>query len=316
MLELDTARNRQLGIAMVSVTTLCFAALDSSAKWLVMVLPVFQVVWLRFVTHSLLGILVLTPKYGWALPHWPAAAATAAGTDAGSNDCADFWALQYLQLDVTGAIQFSVPILIAVISARLLGERLDARRWIAILVGFAGVLLIVRPGSQGFHPAIILSLINAVLYALLNMLTRRLAATELPATTQLWSALGAAVLLTPFGLMHWTPPQDAITWILVLAMGALDSLGPPDGDAGASVCIGRCAGTVSVPADHLHDAVRLVAVRPRARCGRHWRGIGCRGQRVSAVSGVSALNLRPSGSSQAAGRSIAPGACVAAGAGA
>lgn len=226
MLELDTARNRQLGIAMVSVTTLCFAALDSSAKWLVMVLPVFQVVWLRFVTHSLLGILVLTPKYGWALyrtgqPRLQLLRALMQAVMTALN----FWALQYLQLDVTGAIQFSVPILIAVISARLLGERLDARRWIAILVGFAGVLLIVRPGSQGFHPAIILSLLNAVLYALFNMLTRRLAATELPATTQLWSALGAAILLTPFGLMHWTPPQDAIAWILVLAMGAFGGLG-------------------------------------------------------------------------------------------
>ena len=185
MLELDTARNRQLGIAMVSVTTLCFAALDSSAKWLVMVLPVFQVVWLRFVTHSLLGILVLTPKYGWALyrtgqPRLQLLRALMQAVMTALN----FWALQYLQLDVTGAIQFSVPILIAVISARLLGERLDARRWIAILVGFAGVLLIVRPGSQGFHPAIILSLLNAVLYALFNMLTRRLAATQLPATKQ------------------------------------------------------------------------------------------------------------------------------------
>lgn len=226
MLELDTPRNRQLGIAMVSVTTLCFAALDSSAKWLVMVLPVFQVVWLRFVTHSVLGILVLTPKYGWALyrtrqPRLQLLRALMQAVMTGLN----FWALQYLQLDVTGAIQFSVPILIAVISAQLLGERLDARRWIAILVGFAGVLLIVRPGSQGFHPAIILSLINAVLYALFNMLTRRLAATELAATTQLWSALGAAVLLTPFGLMAWTPPQDAITWFLVLAMGAFGGLG-------------------------------------------------------------------------------------------
>jgi drug/metabolite transporter (DMT)-like permease len=226
MLEQDTPHNRRLGIAMVSVTTLCFAALDSSAKWLVMVLPVFQVVWLRFVTHSLIGILVLTPKYGWALyrtgqPRLQLLRALMQAVMTGLN----FWALQYLQLDVTGAIQFSVPILIAVISAKLLGERLDARRWIAILVGFAGVLLIVRPGSQGFHPAILLSLINAVLYALFNMLTRRLAATELPATTQLWSALGAAILLTPFGLMNWTPPSDAITWILVLSMGAFGGLG-------------------------------------------------------------------------------------------
>lgn len=226
MLEQDTPHNRRLGIAMVSVTTLCFAALDSSAKWLVLVLPVFQVVWLRFVTHSLIGMLVLTPKYGWALyrtgqPRLQALRALMQAVMTGLN----FWALQYLQLDVTGAIQFSVPILIAVISAKLLGERLDARRWIAILVGFAGVLLIVRPGSQGFHPAIILSLINAVLYALFNMLTRRLAATELPATTQLWSALGAAILLTPFGLMNWTPPSDTVTWILVLSMGAFGGLG-------------------------------------------------------------------------------------------
>jgi drug/metabolite transporter (DMT)-like permease len=226
MLEQDTPHNRRLGIAMVSVTTLCFAALDGSAKWLVMVLPVFQVVWLRFVTHSLIGILVLTPKYGWALyrtgqPRLQLLRALMQAVMTGLN----FWALQYLQLDVTGAIQFSVPILIAVISAKLLGERLDARRWIAILVGFAGVLLIVRPGSQGFHPAIILSLINAVLYALFNMLTRRLAATELPATTQLWSALGAAILLTPFGLMNWTPPSDTVTWILVLSMGAFGGLG-------------------------------------------------------------------------------------------
>jgi drug/metabolite transporter (DMT)-like permease len=226
MLEQDTPHNRRLGIAMVSVTTLCFAALDSSAKWLVMVLPVFQVVWLRFVTHSLIGMLVLTPKYGWALyrtgqPRLQLLRALMQAVMTGLN----FWALQYLQLDVTGAIQFSVPILIAVISAKLLGERLDARRWIAILVGFAGVLLIVRPGSQGFHPAIILSLINAVLYALFNMLTRRLAATELPATTQLWSAMGAAVLLTPFGIMNWTPPQDAVSWFLVLSMGVFGGLG-------------------------------------------------------------------------------------------
>jgi drug/metabolite transporter (DMT)-like permease len=191
-----------------------------------MVLPVFQVVWLRFVTHSLIGMLVLTPKYGWALyrtgqPRLQLLRALMQAVMTGLN----FWALQYLQLDVTGAIQFSVPILIAVISAKLLGERLDARRWIAILVGFAGVLLIVRPGSQGFHPAIILSLINAVLYALFNMLTRRLAATELPATTQLWSAMGAAVLLTPFGIMNWTPPQDAVSWFLVLSMGVFGGLG-------------------------------------------------------------------------------------------
>ena len=226
MLELDSARNRQLGIAMVSVTTLCFAALDGTAKWLVLALPVFQVVWLRFVTHTLLAMVALTPRYGWALyrPKLLRLQLLRSLMQAVMT-ALNFWALQYLQLDVTGAIQFSVPILIAIISARLLGERLDVRRWIAILVGFAGVLLIVRPGSQGFHPAILLSLANAGLSALFNLLTRRLAATELPATTQLWSAGGAALMLTPFGLLQWTSPQDLLTWILVLSMGLFGGVG-------------------------------------------------------------------------------------------
>lgn len=226
MLELDTARNRQLGIAMVSVTTLCFAALDGTAKWLVLALPVFQVVWLRFVTHTVLAVVVLTPRYGLTLfrPKLLRLQLLRALMQAVMT-ALNFWALQYLQLDVTGAIQFSVPILIAVISARLLDERIDARRWVAILVGFAGVLLIVRPWSQGFHPAIVLSLLNAVLYALFNMLTRRMAAVELPATTQLWSAGGAAVLLAPLGLLQWTTPQDTVTWILVLSMGVYGGIG-------------------------------------------------------------------------------------------
>ena len=226
MLKLDSARNRRLGIAMVCVATLCFSALDTTAKWLVLSLPVFQVVWLRFLTHSLLGLALLAPRYGMRLvrvqqPKLQALRALMLAVLTGLN----FWALRYLQLDVTAAIQFSVPIMIALISARWLGERLDARSWIAIVLGFGGVLLIVRPGSQAFHPAIVLSILNAVLYAAFNLLTRRLAATELPAATQLLSAIGATVLLTPLGLLEWKTPEDWLSWMLVLSMGLVGGLG-------------------------------------------------------------------------------------------
>ena len=211
---------------MVCATTLCFTALDTTAKWLVVGLPVFQVVWLRFLTHSLLGVVFLAPRYGKRLflvnqPRLQLLRAAMLGTLTGLN----FWALRYLQLDVTASIQFSVPILIALISAKWLGERLDGRRWIAILAGFAGVLLIVRPGSHEFHPAIVLSLLNAVLYAVFNLLTRRLAATELPAATQLLSAIGATVLLTPFGLLSWQTPASAWTWLLIVSMGLYGGIG-------------------------------------------------------------------------------------------
>ena len=226
MLQLDNARNRKLGIVLVSLTTLCFAALDANAKWLVQHLPVLEVVWLRFLTHAILTSALLAPRYGMAMfrVNQPALQLLRALMLAAMT-ALNFFALQYLQLAETGAIQFSVPILIALISARWLGERLDARRWLAILAGFCGVLLIVRPGTHGFQPAIFLSLMNAVLYAAFNLLTRRLAATESPAATQLMSAIGATLLLAPLALAQWQAPPSWQVWGLILFSGFCGGMG-------------------------------------------------------------------------------------------
>ena len=161
MLHLDNADNRRIGIVLVTLTTLCFATLDACAKWLVQGLPVLQVVWLRFLFHVLLASALLAPRYGLELVrvrNWKLQALRAAML--GTMTALNFWALQYLQLAETGAIQFSVPLLIALLSAWWLGERLDARRWLAIVAGFVGVLLVIRPGSQAFHPAILLSVMQ------------------------------------------------------------------------------------------------------------------------------------------------------------
>jgi drug/metabolite transporter (DMT)-like permease len=216
MLKADSARNRLLGIGLVSITFACFAVLDTTAKWLVRSLPVLEVVWLRFVGHVLFTALLLAPRYGMRLLR---------GLMLFSMTGLNFWALQYLQLAETGAVQFAVPILIALFGAWLLGERLDAPRWIAIGVGFAGVLLIVRPGTGGFHPAILLAIGNAVLYALFNLLTRRLAATDRPEATQFVSALSAAVLLTPVGLAVWQAPASLAEWLLIGVLGLSGGIG-------------------------------------------------------------------------------------------
>jgi drug/metabolite transporter (DMT)-like permease len=226
MLHTDDARHRRIGIALVSVATLCFAALDTAAKWLVQSLPVIEVVWLRFVTHVVLMGLLLAPTAGRALVRMhslrlQALRAAMLASMTGLN----FWALQYLQLAETGALQFSVPILIALLSAWWLGEKLDARRWLAVLAGFAGVLLVIRPGSQAFHPAILLSALNAVLYAAFNLLTRRMAATETPESMQWLSAAGAALVLAPFALAVWQWPADATTWALIAVTGLAGGIG-------------------------------------------------------------------------------------------
>jgi drug/metabolite transporter (DMT)-like permease len=226
VLKPDTPRNRLLGIAFVSCTFMCFAVLDTTAKWLVQSLPVLQVVWLRFVGHVAFTGLLLGPRHGRAL--WRTAhprLQLLRGVMLFAMTGLNFWALRWLQLAETGAVQFAVPILIALLGAWWLGERLDRGRWAAILVGFAGVLVIVRPGAATFHPAILLALGNAVIYAAFNLLTRRLAASDAPEATQFLSALAAAVLLAPFGVAAWRAPADAGDWALLALLGVAGGLG-------------------------------------------------------------------------------------------
>ena len=226
MLHLDSARGRRIGIGLVTLTTICFATLDASAKWLLQSLPVLEVVWLRFFAHTLITSALLGPVYGRDMlrmqrPRLQVLRALMLASMTALN----FWALQYLQLAETAAIQFSVPLMIALFSAWFLGEHLDWRRWAAIVAGFAGVLLVIRPGTQAFHPAILLSVLNAILYALFNLLTRRMAASESPAATQLMSAFGASIVLAPFALANWKTPEDALSWGLVAVCGLFGGLG-------------------------------------------------------------------------------------------
>lgn len=225
-LRADDAANRRIGIGLVTLATLCFAALDAVAKWLVASLPVAEVVWLRFVTHVGWMVLLLGPGLGWGLlrmasPRLQLLRGTMLVAMTGLN----FVALQHLQLAETGAIQFSVPILIALLSAWWLHERLDARRWAAVVCGFVGVLLVIRPGAQGFHPAILLSVGNALLYAAFNLLTRRMAATESPESMQFVSALCAVVWMAPLALLQWRTPEGGLTWALVAATGFFGGVG-------------------------------------------------------------------------------------------
>ena len=226
MLHADSARNRLTGIGLISLTYVLFALLDGSAKWLVQSVPVLVVVWLRFLTHTLIASALLFPMRGRALVRtqhlrWHLVRGLMFVAMTGMN----FSALQYLQLTVTASIFFTVPILVALLSAPLLGEKLDARRWAAIAAGFAGVLVVVRPGSEAFHPAILLALANAVLYAFFNMMTRKLAAYDSPETIQFLPAVVASVVLAPFALAAWESPAGWFEWFMLCMLGVFGGTG-------------------------------------------------------------------------------------------
>jgi drug/metabolite transporter (DMT)-like permease len=226
LLQADSARNRLVGIGLVSGAYLLFSVLDGSAKWLVQSMPVIMVVWLRFLLHAVFGGLLLFPVRGLSLVRsshlrWHALRSLMFVAMTGLN----FFALQYLQLTVTASIFFSVPLIIALVSATAFGEKLDTGRWVAIVAGFAGVLTIVHPGSADFHPAMLLCVGNAVLYAFFMMMTRRLAAYDSAETIQYLPALGAAVLLTPFALAAWEAPSGWLEWTVACLLGVLGGVG-------------------------------------------------------------------------------------------
>jgi drug/metabolite transporter (DMT)-like permease len=226
LLHADSARNRLTGIGLVSLTYLVFALLDGSAKWLVGSMPVIMVVWLRFAIHVVVAGAVLFPVKGLALVmtshwRWHLVRSLMFMAMTGIN----FWALQYLQLTVTSSIFFSVPLIIALASASFLGEKLDAGKWIAIVTGFAGVLVIVRPWGAEFHPAMLASVANAMLYSVFMMMTRRLAAYDSPETIQYLPAVGAAIGLAPFALAAWQTPEGWLEWSVVCLTGVLGGLG-------------------------------------------------------------------------------------------
>jgi drug/metabolite transporter (DMT)-like permease len=147
------------------------------------------------------------------------------GTLLFASTALNFLALRWLQLDEALSIIFTFPFIVAIASGPMLGEWIGWRRWTAIGVGFAGVLLIVRPGLQGMHPAAGISLAATVCYGLYAVTTRIVSRVDSNQTSLFFNnAVGAAVML-PVIPFVWQPPASWPIGLMLLGTGVLGSLG-------------------------------------------------------------------------------------------
>jgi drug/metabolite transporter (DMT)-like permease len=210
------------GIGVLLVAQLFFLLLDPSAKWLGATgMPVTEIIFVRYFVHVALLVLFFLPAQGPAIfvtSDWRLELLR--GLFLLGTTVFNFFALQFLPLTITTALMFTMPLIICALSVPLLGERVGWRRWIAILVGFGGILIITRPGSESFHPAAILSLLGAVCAALYSIFTRKLAGIDSAATQQLYAGLIALICIAPFAFNGWVWPQDAAGWFAFIAIGA------------------------------------------------------------------------------------------------
>jgi drug/metabolite transporter (DMT)-like permease len=137
----------------------------------------------------------------------------------------NFMAFRYLQLDEALAILFSTPFMVAILAGPMLGEWVGWRRWIAIGVGFAGVMVVIRPGFGGLHWAAMLSGASAVCYAFYSITTRMLARYDSSQTTLFYSNLFGTAIMVPVLPFVWTPPRSILDGVLMVAMGAFGAFG-------------------------------------------------------------------------------------------
>ncbi|MFT6222382.1 MAG: drug/metabolite transporter (DMT)-like permease [Paracoccaceae bacterium] len=211
-----------LGIVMMLLAYLVFSLLDTSVKWLVISgLSAFQLAFMRYLGHFVLSLVVIArngiarDRFATALPHLVLLRAALLVVSTVFN----FYSLKYLPLTVTSSIMFSAPIVVCALSWPLLGERVGPWRWFAILFGFIGVLVVIRPFGAHFHWAMLLSIHNAVAVALYSILTRKLSGIVATETMQFYMGLIGTLLLLPVAWFNWQPPASSLEWGLLIALG-------------------------------------------------------------------------------------------------
>ena len=212
-------------VAMMVAAFGMFSLLDASAKSLLPALNPTTVVLMRYVIGLAfaLGWIAITGDAGLFRSRHPRTQFLRGALLLGST-AFNFMALQYLQLAQTAAIMFSNPLWVCALSHVVLNERVGIRRWTAVILGFCGVLIVMRPGGEDFHPAMILSMLAALCGALYQLTTRRVGADDRSETSLLHGTLWGAVFALPATAFNFEMPSGW-QWPVLIFAGFCGSFG-------------------------------------------------------------------------------------------
>ena len=210
---------------MVMMAVAIFSVMDSLSKYLTRFYPVALVAWSRYAFHLVLVVVVLGPRLRLALVRTARPGAQLVrGLLLAIASISFISAVKYMPLAEASAIAFLGPLLIVVMSVLFLKEKVEPARWIAVLCGFIGVLVIIRPGSSVFTWAALFPLANAVAFASYQILTRRLSGLESPYTSIFYAGLIGTLLLSATLPYVWVMPQNGLHMTLFVLTGALGGL--------------------------------------------------------------------------------------------
>lgn len=222
----DTRGHTLRGIALMLSAMAILPFLDVCAKVLGQQgVPVIEVVWARMVFGTLLTVPFAWRAGGRAalVPAMPVVHAWRAAFLIGATACF-FLGLRYLSIADTLAIFFVQPLVVTALSPVVLGERVDARRWAAVVAGFAGTLIIIRPGLRTLSPGVFFALAAGTSMAIYMLMTRRIAGRAPAAVTTFHTNLAGAVLASLVVAPVFEPPA-ASQWALFVLLAVIAGVG-------------------------------------------------------------------------------------------
>lgn len=195
------------GIALMLAALALFALLDATAKHLSQTFAVPVLVWARYTVHCLLMVVFLVPAMrGRLLRTRRAGSQIVRAVMLLATTSLGIAALRLMPLAETTALGFLSPLIVVLLAGPWLGERIGAVRWVAVLAGFVGVLLIARPGGALAGAGVAFALGAAICYGIYQILTRQLSASESPLTMLFYTALVGSVVMTAALPWFWGGP--------------------------------------------------------------------------------------------------------------
>ena len=217
---MPTRHHPTWGLLLILASGLLLASQDALSKTLTALYPVLLVVWLRYLSQSVLMLALFAPRMGLDLLRtqrpW---LQLVRGLSLVAITLLFYSALRFIPLGEATAVIFLAPLVVIVLSATWLKEHISRGLWLSVGCGLLGVMLIVRPGGALFTPAILLPLGAAFCFGLYQLLTRRLSATDHPATSNFLSAMVGTLSMSVLLPWHWQTPT-LVDGLLMATLGA------------------------------------------------------------------------------------------------
>lgn len=209
------------GIAYMGAGMFLFSAVDTQAKFLTDSLHPIQITWSRQL-GLLFGVVLLIALRGFSVLRTKQPLLQfGRGALAATSATMFIVAIAYVPLADAVAVSFVAPFIVTLLGALILREQVGIRRWVAVSIGFAGTLIVIRPGLGVLHPAVGLVLIAATAFACRQVLSRMLSGTDPVQTTVAYTALvGSAILTIPLPFV-WQTPQMGQEMLLLISMALM-----------------------------------------------------------------------------------------------